>query len=333
MKKRFLTLFIAGLMVFSMACGKTDTSYNDLPEASDSFISIDSLGFSKNATSNEGAAYDDYDSLDLYEEDSYDSGTSMSSTSASSETGLEEYDIDRKVVYSSYIGLESKKYDDDVDKVKELVTANGGYFESSSMYGNSENANRSASFTARIPSKNYDTFMTSVGDVGSLVSKNESVDDITSNYVDVQARIKSLNTKLERLQELEANAENVTELLEIEDRINDVQYQIESYTAQKKVYDDQVDYSTINIDITEVSTYTETKADSAWNRFIEAFGDSFMGFTSFLQSFVIILIYLLPYLIIIGIILFIIFRVRKKAKSKKLDKKADKPADSSNGSK
>ena len=41
----------------------------------------------------------------------------------------------------------------------------------------------------------YDGFMNSVGDVGSLTSKDESVDDITSNYVDVESRLKSLNTQ------------------------------------------------------------------------------------------------------------------------------------------
>jgi DNA repair exonuclease SbcCD ATPase subunit len=145
--------------------------------------------------------------------------------------------------------------------------------------------------------------------------------------VDVQARIKSLNTKLERLQELEANAENVTELLEIEDRINEVQYQIESYTAQMKTYDDQVDYSTVNIDITEVATYTEIKADSAWNRFVEAFGDSFAGFVEFLQGLVIAIIYMLPYLIIIAIVLIIVIRIRKKKGKGRLFKKKDKKAD------
>ena len=84
-----------------------------------------------------------------------------------------------------------------------------------------------------------------------------------------------------------------------------------------KVYDDQVDYSTVNIDISEVATYTEVKADSAWNRFVEAFGDSFVGFITFLQNVVIILIYLSPYIIIIGIILFIILRLRRKAKRNK----------------
>lgn len=305
MKKRILAGLIIAIMALFVSCGSA--TEEDASSSSIDLYSKEAIGLTE-----EAADYD-YD-YDAFETENTDSGA---------EVNLEGYDTSRKIVYSSYISLESKKFDDDVAAVKELVASNGGYFENSSMYGNLEYGNRSANFTARIPSDKYQAFMNSVGDVGSLTSKNESINDITSSYVDVQARLKSLNTKLERLQELETNAENVTELLEIEDRINDVQYEIESYTAQMKVYDDQVDYSTVNIDISEVATYTEVKADSAWNRFVEAFGESFVGFITFLQNVVIILIYMLPYIIIICIILFIIFRLRRKAKRNKDKKKSE----------
>ena len=314
MKKRIVGLLLIGFMTLATACGGSSSSTESAVGASNSFASKNSMGFEESAVA-------DYETSDTTSESAatydYAEDASAPESGEPSEVDLSEYDTSRKLIYNSYISLESKKFDEDVRTIKELVASNGGYFESTSTYGNVEYGNRSASFLARIPADKYDAFMGSVGDVGSLTSKNESVDDITSSYVDVQARIKSLNTKLERLQELEANAENVTELLEIEDRINEVQYQIESYTAQMKTYDDQVDYSTVNIDISEVATYSEVKADSAWNRFSEAFRNSFVGFVSFLQGFVIGLIYLLPYLLIIGIIVLIVFCIVRRNKKKK----------------
>jgi len=316
MKKIVLCLISTILLL--TACGGAGSTSSVEGEANTSFYAKDNVGFETS---------DQVDTADYYAEDSYeDASYENEATEAPSEgqVDLEEYDSSRKLVYSSYISLESKKFEQDVSAVKKLVTESGGYFESTSTSGSKEDGNRSASFAARVPADKYESFMGSVGDVGSLTYKSESVDDITSSYVDVQARLKSLNTKLERLQELEANAENITELLEIEDRINEVQYEIESYTAQKKVYDDQVDYSTINIDITAVVTYSEVKADTAWNRFVKAFGDSFSGFILFLQGVVIAIIYLLPYIIIIAIVLFIIFRVRKKKGKSTWFKKKDK---------
>ena len=296
MKRRLLAVIISCMVLATTACGGTSSadSAATLEGATNSFMAKDAVGFEETAA------------------ESYDMDTNTTTDAGGEEVDLSEYDTSRKLVYNSNIRLETKKFDDDLARVKELVTENGGYLENNSIYGNAEYGSRSASMIARIPADKYQAFMSSVGDVGSVTSKSESVDDITSSYVDVQARLKSLNTKLARLQELEANAENVTELLEIEDRINDVQYQIESYTAQKKAYDDQIDYSTVSIDISEVATYSEVKADTAWNRFADAFAGSFAGFITFLQNLVIAIIYLLPYLIIIGIVIFIIVKVRKK---------------------
>ena len=322
MKKRSAFAIVLGLIVmFCVACGSVASE-----ESFD--YGKSSVGLFETATADEGAySYtDDYSYDDSYIDNSYSETTSTENVD---DIDLSDYDMSRKLIYSSYISLETKNFDTDISKVKELVTSNGGYFENSSTYGNVEYGNRSASYTVRIPADNYDTFMNSVGTVGSLVSKNESVDDITSSYVDVQARLKSLETKLERLQELEQQATSVDELLDIEDRINEVQYQIESYTAQKKTYDDKVDYSTVSIDVSEVVTYSEIKADTALNRFAEAFSDSFAGFITFLQNVVIMLIYILPYIIVIGIILFIIFKVRKKSGTKRLfrSKKKEKEND------
>ncbi|MCR4831000.1 MAG: DUF4349 domain-containing protein [Pseudobutyrivibrio sp.] len=313
MRKGLLSLLIVAVMAFTMACGQTDSgSESAMTEASgrESKMANAALGL----TEIDSASYD----ADIAEESAVDASDSGDFSNSGSD--IQSYDTERKIVYSSYISIESKKFDEDVATIKQLVSSNGGYFESTSQYGNKEYGNRSADFAARIPADKYDAFMNSVGDVGSLQSKNESIDDVTSSYVDVQARLKSLNTKLERLQELEADAENVTELLEIEDRINDVQYEIENYTAQKKVYDDQVDYSRVDINVAEVATYSEVKADTAWNRFADAFQNSLVAFLAFIQGFIIAIIYLLPYLIILAIVLFIIFRVKKKKGGRKLFK-------------
>ena len=153
------------------------------------------------------------------------------------------------------------------------------------------------------------------------------MDDITSQYVDVQARLKSLRTKLARLEELEAQAETVEDLLAIEDRINDVQYDLENYTAQLRLYDDKVDYCTVTINVNEVVTYSEVKKDTAWNRFAEAFEDSFDSFVAFLQGLVVALIYILPYAIIAAVILIIVLLITKKKRTARKRKSTSAPSE------
>ena len=317
MKRRgFLALLIVATMTLTTACGDSDSaSYGteSVGNSAKSFMADSEEGWSDNSASLELA----------------DEAVEAPTPSSQSEVDLEGYDLSRKIVYSSSIGIESKKFDEDVKTIKGLISSNGGYVENSSQYGSAENGDRDCRFTVRVPSKNYDAFMNAVGSVGSMTSKYENVDDITSEYVDVQARLKSLDTKMERLRELEEKAETVEELLQIEDRINDVQYQIESYTAQKRVYDDKVDYSTVEIDINEVATFTEVKADTFWNRFTEAIADSFASFMAFLQGFVIALVYILPYLIVVGVVALIVLLCNRKklAEHRKIrkQKKTGKP--------
>ncbi len=312
---KIIVCLLMGTMILATACGN---SYSDNYDAAATSASY----YSESESSDGWADADDYTLAK-------NSATESVEMEAQEPSDLEGYDTSRKIVYTSSIGIESKKFDEDVSSIRELVTSNGGYIESSSQYGSEEYVNRDAYFTARIPADKYDNFMNTVGTVGSMTSKYENVDDITSSYVDVQARLNSLNNKLERLQELEQKAENVEDLLSIEDRINEVQYQIESYTAQKRVYDDQINYSTVDISVTEVATYTEVKADTAWNRFVEAFQGSCSGFIAFLQGLVVAIIYLFPYAIIVIIVLLIIKRIRFKKgklgifKFKKKPKKQD----------
>ena len=227
------------------------------------------------------------------------------------------YDTSRKIVYNSNISIESKKFDDDDKALKDLVKQNKGYFESSSIEGSAESSRRTAYYTVRIPAANYDSFMDAVGGIGSVINSSSNANDITSSYVDVQARLKTLNTKLARLEELEAKAESVEDLLDIEDRINDVVYEIESYSAQLKMYDDWIDYCTVNVDIREVATYTEPKQETIWNRYGEAFKNSLDGFIKVVQGIVFVLIYLLPFIVVGLIVFFIVRAIIKKKRSAK----------------
>ncbi|SFN53450.1 protein of unknown function [Pseudobutyrivibrio sp. UC1225] len=316
----FLALFISVTMI-TTGCGGADSASTS-SFATTETADYDAGGFDGNL---EGSNY-----VDSYDE-SYAEEKSMEAESPE-EPELDEdteYDTSRKKVYRSHISIETKKFDDDIAAIRDFVQSNQGYYEDSAVSGSQEYGGRRASFTARIPAANYQKFMESIGDIGSVTSTSENVEDITSSYVDAQARLKSLRTKLKRLEELEQNAQTVEELLQIEDRINDVQYQIENYTAQLRVYDNQVDYCTISINVEEVVTYTEIKADTFWNRLTEAIGDSLSGFVSFLQGLVIVIVYVLPYAIgAVVIACIVLFILKKKGKTpKKLkEKKAGKAA-------
>lgn len=253
----------------------------------------------------------------------YDSSANLDSgfgQTGGSDVFLPAQNADRKIIYTTQLNVETRDFDSSHSLLRQAASDLGGYLESSTTYGSAENGNRSASDAYRIPAEHYQEFLNAVGDVGSITYRSEQTEDITSQYVDVQARLDSLNAQRTRLEELRAQADNLEDLLTIESQLSDVQYQIESYTAQQKLYDNQVNYCTLDVDLSEVNAYTP--ANTFASRLSAAFGNSFSSFISFWQDLAILLIYALPYLIVFAVLAILLrlavkHRPRLSAKSRK----------------
>ena len=134
-----------------------------------------------------------------------------------------------------------------------------------------------------------------------MLDLSETAENITSSYIDVQARLSALEAQRDRLNELADQAETTADLLEIESQLSDVQYQLENYTRQLKNMDQQVSYSTVDIRLSEVATLTPT-GTTFGERVVDAFADGWRGFVVFLQGFVLAVIYLWPVLVVVGVI-------------------------------
>ena len=106
--------------------------------------------------------------------------------------------------------------------------------------------------TVRIPAQQLDAFLSSVSEVSNVISRNDSVSDVTLQYVDMESHKKALTAEQDRLLELLEQAESVEDIITIESRLSDVRYQIESMESQLRTLQNQVSYSTVYLDIQEV---------------------------------------------------------------------------------
>ncbi len=210
-------------------------------------------------------------------------GTSLTSQSAVTE---------RKIIYTARLYLESKTYDETRAALEAAIQEAGGYIEACDEYSYSSDA-RSVTLTVRIPAGQYQSFLSAAEGAGNLRNKSEQAEDITAQYIDVAARIANLEAQRTRLQELQAQAESLSDLLEIESKLSDVQYQLESWQSQMAWYDDQVDYCTVTVELSEVKEYTPVRR-SFGERFSGAFGDGWTAFVEGLQDMVVQLAYSWP---------------------------------------
>ncbi len=193
---RFASLAASAALALSLAaCGSTSRSTYSA------------------AVSNDTAALSSQDAGD-YEYYSAESaapgeGSSFSSDDlTSSMLDPSTVESSRKIVYNASVRMETTDYDTTRAALQEAVTAANGYLESTDQGGSKDSGSRYTYYTARIPAENYRSFLTAAGEAGNVTSLNESAQDITAEYVDVEARLKALNDQRDRLNALADPAES-----------------------------------------------------------------------------------------------------------------------------
>lgn len=259
------------------------------------------------------------------EEAAMDSAVSGDTGDLSS-TALPE---NRKWIITVYMDAETEALDDAIAGIDQQIRETGGYVEDQRIYNGSNYASsryRSANLTIRIPAEKVDSFSEAVAGLANVVSKEKNLEDITLTYTATENRIKALETEQARLLELLAEAETMSDLLEIEARLTDVRYELESYTSQKRVYDNQVDYATIYLSLSEVQEYTPVEEPTFVERIRNTFSDALEGLGNGIVDLTVFLIGNSPYLLVYGIlgtaVVLMIRRLRKARVSRK-EKKAD----------
>lgn len=251
-------------------------------------------------------------------------GAMLTKESGSASTVLPE---SRKWIVTVYVSAET----DDLDAMTEALNRHiedlNGYVEDQSVYNGSTYASRryrNANLTIRIPAEKVDSFLTDVSTFANVVSKEKHLEDVTLSYVATESKVKALETEQTRLLELLAQAETMADLLEIEARLSQVRYELENHASQLRLYDNQIDYATIHLNIEEVQEYTPVEEPTLWERISGGFKDSIKGLGESLQDLLVFLVEALPFLVVYGAILVILAVPARKLYKKRKEKKAAK---------
>ena len=253
-----------------------------------------------------------------------------SAAAGKSESGTEVQDPleGRKLIKTVDMNVETKEFDMMLETLETRVSQLGGYIENldtnnGSMYS-SYRSNRYASMTIRVPQKQLNTFMDEVGTISNVVYRSESVSDVTLSYVDLESHKEALQTEYDRLLELVAEAQELEDILTIEERLTNVRYQLESMESQLRTYDNKINYSTIYLSINEVKELTPVEEETTWQRITNGFMESLQsiadGFVEFAIWFVVNIPYFILWIVIIVVIILVIKGLKKILKSGKKKK-------------
>lgn len=313
--RKFLSLLLTVLMLCSLlsACG----------------------GSSKGAMNQEApaAAPREEAAMDM---EMYDAaaGNSLSNSENGSSAAVPE---NRKWIITIHMDAETEDLDSLLSSLDAEIAGLNGFVEDQNIHNGSQYATRRyrrASLTIRIPAEDVDKFTGAVEGLSNVVSSEKNLEDITLTYVSVESRKIALETEEKRLLELMEKAETMADLLEIERRLTDVRYELESAASRLRTYDNQVNYATVYLSIEEVQEYTPVEEPTTWERIRDGFKGSIKGLGESLVDITVWLIVASPYLVVYGgiaAVVLVVIRGRKKSGTRKgffrKRKKAEKPTE------
>ncbi|MFD0993045.1 DUF4349 domain-containing protein [Tenacibaculum geojense] len=217
----------------------------------------------------------------------------------------ESKSIERKLIKTGNISFETSDISNTRNRIEEALKKVKGYISEDNQYKNGNNVNYT--ITVRVPADSFDTFLNDISkDVDKFDHKNISVNDVTEQFLDVEARLK-VKTALElRYNNLLSKANSVKDILEIERELAKVRSEIESIQGRLNYLQNQVGYSTLQISYYKI-TYGSSSSSSFGTRLINAFINGVDNVKWFLLS----LVSIWPFLLL-GFITLIILKKRKQ---------------------
>jgi hypothetical protein len=197
------------------------------------------------------------------------------------------------VVRKASLALITKDFDKSRAAMEETLKRHGGYIGQLTVSAPSENG-RTLTATLRIPAGQLDAALAELKNLGRVADESQSGEEVTQQYVDLEARLANAKNSEQRLTDILRNRTGkLADVLEVEQAIEEVRGNIEQMEAERKNLAKQVDFATLSATLTEeyqgqlhavpVSTFTRM-----WNAAVDGYGtvtESVVNVVLFLFSY------------------------------------------------
>ncbi len=139
--------------------------------------------------------------------------------------------------------------------VEDLLEANGGTIDKEQTSNDRDGKVERSTLVLRVPVETFPAVKKALEGLGKLQSSDETSKDVTTEVIDVDERVETLQNSLDNLQRYQQRAKDVTELLRYEDQITARQSELQSLQAQQSYLRDQTTMSTLTVHLSTPDTY------------------------------------------------------------------------------
>lgn len=230
--------------------------------------------------------------------------------------------IDQRTIKNGNLTLKVERLSEAQEKITEIAASNGGNVFSTNI-SRSKSDIRSGTVTVRVPVANFEKTFEEVKKVATIVVREStSGQDVTEEYLDLEARVKNKKTEEESYTRILNQAQKIEDILAITQQISNVRGEIESLEGQIKYLTSQTDMSTIIVNMSEDQEITATDSWRPFQIVKEAVNSLVKNLQGFVNFLIVSAIVFIPVVALYALVLYMVFLLGRKIyrKFKKDDK-------------
>ena len=284
-KRKLIFLILTAAILFTVGCSKR---YQEAGDA--------------NFTTTSGIAYDNVRAAPKMAREQMAEAEYPSEAAGDVGSPAANYtDAERKLIKRANVSVRVENLAAADDSVTALLKKYDAYAASTNIEENSRY------YSLRVPVNYYDIFLAETGGMGRLINRYESTEDVTLRYYDLEGRLATKKELLKTFQAYLGKAKTIEEILSVETRISELQYDIEGTGIQLRNLANRVDYATIDLHLLGPVTSAPHRGFTFGERVKQLFG-GFGGFLSTVAMVLIgIVIYGIPILLLLGLLFLLLF--------------------------
>jgi len=209
--------------------------------------------------------------------------------------------VERKLIKYASIRIRVENLEAADGSIAALMEKYDAYAASTDIEENSRH------YSLRVPAPEYAAFLAEMNGIGRLLHQSESTEDVTLRYYDLEGRLETKRELLRTFQSYLRRANNIEEILAVEARISELQYDIEGTGMQLRNLANRVDYATIELTLHGPITSMPNQSATLGERVKRLFG-SFGRFLSTVAVGIVgVVIYGIPILLLAVFFCWILF--------------------------
>jgi len=180
------------------------------------------------------------------------------------------------------VSVTSGSFDSKLSDVRSLVELEQGFIAGTDAQVNpqfSDDRIRTGVISFMVPAKNFDETIDALAKLGKVQNEHISGQDVSSQYVDLQARLANAEAQRNAMVALLQRAQSVSDIIAIQNQLGQITQQIEELKGQIQYLDHNTSFSTVTVNIVEAGAPAPAAAGDNWG-FVTALSDAAHNFVT-----------------------------------------------------